>query len=351
MRKHDFSATSLALLKSQITQIFPEDEVWIPDADLNPPSGDGPLNLIMCGDFFRKFVAIEELPRSEVFLWGLGTPTLNFFTQLAHFDTSQISMIPRNILFPLGPSQKMKLHTGPVDLVYAGRLTASKHILTLVWMSFYLQKMVNPEIQLQLFGSFFQEEVLEPTSQIGTYQLKVEELIQKLDWTKKPILHGEVPPGIWPARSYQSPIYISLSTLPFEDFSVSIAQAQEVGMPIVATQWGAHLDVHGEKLLIPLRLMERIEETFESAERDGKIIADYLQRKETTHIPLPDQNLHSPKLITNKEWIKKRKHFLELWKLPLEDMLQHRTDRLASHPQWPVLMKEIISCFTSNWTG
>ena len=42
------------------------------------------------------------------------------------------------------------------------------------------------------------------------------------------------------------PVLVNFSTSPSEDFGVSVAQAQENGMGLVLSEWGAHLDVRGE---------------------------------------------------------------------------------------------------------
>jgi hypothetical protein len=344
--KNDYSAASLSLLSVKVTQFFqdhlPDSNLWMSDVYEWPSYDQNQIiDVVLFGDFFRKFLETGNWIHAKYRFWGLGSPTKNFLTDLGGFKAEQIALIPRHYLYT---SQSASLNGLNFDLIYAGRLSSSKRILTLLWTTYYLQKKCNRDVSLTLFGDFILEEKFCSCPTHNPYREEVLRLISDLDWREKPVYRGNLGSHEWPLTGFSNPVFISLSVLPFEDFSVSVAQAQERGWPCILSQWGAHKDILGTTLKIPLPLFESIHETFDSANREGEIIADFISKKnfETNHYTF--EKAQVPEIISLQELDEKRRAFLNTWGMNLQDVLRHRTEELRGSKNWSRFMDQYLQC-------
>ena len=78
---------------------------------------------------------------------------------------------------------------------------------------------------------------------IFSYQDKIDEIINRLDWVMKPIFIQEMGTEEWLEIEIHNPILITLSNFISEDFGVSAAQALSKGWNCILSDWGGHKDV------------------------------------------------------------------------------------------------------------
>jgi hypothetical protein len=232
-----------------------------------------------------------------------------------------------------------------MHLVYAGRLTSSKRILTQLWTTYFLQKKWNMNVKFSFFGDFILEEKFCSCPSENPYKMHVFKLLNELDWNTQPEFGGLVTKTEWINQKYRNPVFFSLSTLPFEDFSVSIAEAQEAGWPCLVTNWGAQKDLSGTHLKLPMHLIQNLSETTESAQKDGEILAEYIAKKEFQTTPYTPSEFTVPKTVSMKDLDQRRRDFLNKWGMCFQDVIRHRTDDLKSNPKWAKFMEEYIKCF------
>lgn len=346
----DYSATSMGVLASKVTEIFEEKlpgaQVWVPDTYQWPTAKSHEvLDVVFFGDFFRKFLETGNWTGEKYRFWGLGSPTKNFFVNLVGLRENQIALLPRELLSRNAASFVKPDRLDQLTFVYAGRLTPSKRILTLLWTVYHLQK-EGRDIGLELYGEFFQEEKYCDCPSVNPYADLVRDLIENLDWNKKPILHGKVAASSWVTPRPKPPVYVSLSVLPFEDFALSVAEAQAQGWPAILTNWGVHREVAGSVIKIPLQVFENLRETAGAAEREGKLLADYLLKKSFAEMPSKSETFSVPEIVTLSELDVFRRAFLGRWGMKLQDVIRHRTDDLRGSPEWEGFLKEYVKCFT-----
>jgi len=347
----DFSSRSMSILSQKVRAAIgdkiPGANIWLPDTYELPKDSPGhPVDVVFFGDFFRKFLETGNWTPERYRIWCLGEPTKKFLTKLAYFREGQVSILPRNLLYNVSSGNDIpQLTKDSIEFVYAGRLTSSKRIITMIWSVFHLQQS-GADVTLSLYGEFFQEEKFCECPGINPYKDKVLTLISGLPWKIPPKLHGNVGTSEWlkhdPARK---PVYYSLSVLPFEDFSVSVAQVQELGWPCILSNWGAHKNIFGPVLKIPLQVFGNIHESAESSEIDGKMIAAYIASK-----PLPvhqeqEVNFVIPEIVSLSDFDQQRRKFLRQWGMNLQDVIRHRTEDLKDSRKWDEFMKEYTACF------
>lgn len=334
-------------VRAALKKNLPDANVWIPDTYELPSASAGQvIDVVFFGDFFRKFLETGSWTPERYRIWCLGQPTKKFLTGLAGFDENQVSVLPRDFLF-LTPESFSLPDSGKdaIEFVYAGRLTASKRILTMIWSVFYLQQS-GINATLSLYGEFFQEEKFCDCPGLNPYKENVLSLISRLQWKHPPRLLGNVESSDWlkhdPART---PVYYSLSVLPFEDFSVSVAQAQELGWPCVLSNWGAHKEIPGAVMKLPLQLFQRIQETLDSSEKEGKMIAAYIVSKSFSVQVNSELPFRIPEIVTLSDFDRLRRMFLKKWGMNFQDVIRHRTEDLRGSSKWDEFMKEYTKCF------
>lgn len=347
----DYSANSLGILSDKVRAILknkiPDSSIWIPDTYEQPSFSPGQtVDVVFFGDFFRKFLETGNWTPERYRVWCLGAPTKKFFTKLAGLSDNHVSILPRHLLFDSPASSgSPDLQKDAIEFVYAGRLTASKRILTMIWSVFFLQQK-GIDATLSLYGAFYQEEKFCDCPGENPYKDKVLSLLSTLNWKHPPRLHGNVGPQDWLKHELsRRPAFYSLSVLPFEDFSVSVAQAQGSGWPCILSNWGAHKDIAGTVMKLPLQVFESINETESSSEKEGKMIAAYISSRSFSHQEATDQVFSLPETVSLSELDKLRRNFLNKWGMNFQDVIRHRTEDLKDNVKWHEFMKEYAECF------
>lgn len=342
----DYSGKSMDVLSEKVRKIFadklPGEKLWMTDIYEWPDQNAKEMNVVMFGDFFRKFLESGNWTLDQYRFWCLGKPAKNFLVNLGGFSEDEVSIIPRHLLFQVkeGHSPSKDMH-----LVYAGRLTPSKRLLTQLWTVYFLQTKWDLPVKFSFFGDFILEEKFCSCPSENPYKEQVFRLLNDLNWSHQPQFGGLVLKQEWISKNYRNPVFFSLSTLPFEDFSVSIAEAQEQGWPCIVTNWGAQKDLSGTTIKIPMQLLQSLTETFESAEKDGEILADFIAKKEFSTTPYTMTEFKKPKAVSQEELDRRRRAFLSKWGMNFQDVIRHRTDDLRNSPKWAKFMEEYVRCF------
>src|SRR5690606_23971117 len=85
---------------------------------------------------------------------------------------------------------------------------------------------------------------------------ELKDYIKKMSWTSEPQIIQDLGPNQWLSEVGSDDVLINLSSYWMDDFSVSIAQAQEKGLPVLITDIGGMSDVVGSNVLkIPAHLV------------------------------------------------------------------------------------------------
>ncbi|MCF8060797.1 MAG: glycosyltransferase [Bacteriovoracaceae bacterium] len=238
-----------------------------------------PLDVITFGDTFKKMFESGLYANPEVRFWNIGRSFKNMQDDL-FFKEESVNLIPRYELFDRLKASAHRL-SEPMDLIYAGRISAQKNIEGLLLTVFSLQKRGVP-CRLHLFGAF-DNQVHEHRGRFKSvdYQQKIEDLINDLSWADEPILYGLVDSKEWAKKSYQNPTFISLSTNFQEDFGVAVAQAQEEGWPIIVSDFGGHKDILSEAMIkIPAGLCPQSHWPVSLCKELAEKTADYILKEE-----------------------------------------------------------------------
>jgi len=349
---NDISARSLSVLIPQVKSLlltkFSIQKPWFPDTYEYPTEIPALQDVVLTGDFLRRLLESGNWIFPEMRFWCLGSPAHCFLTRMLGFAENEISTIDRYELFPLAEtSPKPPLHSSsrPCNFVYAGKLTPYKKILTLIWTAFYLQKKHRFPVQLHLFGSFLREDLFHFQNSDNPYENEVRQLIADLPWNQPPLLHGQVSPEEWQRFQPGTAIAISYSILPFEDFGLSLTEAQLKSWPLICNGWGGYNDLRGQVLKIPYLWVGSNTETPNEARYSGEAAADFIFK-----FPISWQNIEVtpatlPLTVSKKSLDRKREALLENWGMALAGLPQRKISALKGHAKIEKFMDEYRKCF------
>ncbi|MBY0415598.1 MAG: hypothetical protein K2Q18_15600 [Bdellovibrionales bacterium] len=124
-----------------------------------------------------------------------------------------------------------------------------------------------------------------PLKNTSFHQQQLNYLMLTLPWTNPPEVITGKGPDNWLNPSWKNPVIINLSIFPYEDFGVSLAEAQCKGWPAVLSAWGGHLDAQTSSTLfiphskIPKYLGQSPVLDY-SAKRVSKLIAELWENQE-----------------------------------------------------------------------
>ena len=214
-------------------------------------------NIILFGDFYFTLLILMERKVKIKKIFVLSEASLNVIRNNLPELASITCVISRYDLFPKIKKEKPLSEENKIRLVYGGRLGFEKNINLLLLTVYNLQKIYSLPISLTLFGepqSFF-ESIGVWTPRDFDYWEKTKELLETLDWNVVPTVMDPQGVNDWLT---EDKIYINLSDLNMEDFSVGAAQAQEMGIPCIVTRVGGFNDLQGDNVLkVPYHLISR----------------------------------------------------------------------------------------------
>ena len=326
--------TSMSILVKKITSLHFSDQsqnTWFPDVpnSLSIHNKDHPLNIIFFGSFFTRLLESGLWNHDHYKLFVLSTAIKEVMVKIFKFPPKKISVIPRYSLFPCLPIKKIILPK-EFDLIFAGRLSATKNLEGLLLLVSFLQTEFMLDVNLHLFGDFDDEyhENLGRRIHSG-YRHQIESLINDLPFSKKPYLYGRVESDEWISQNFHYPVFISLSTYMCEDYGVSVAQAQQAGWPCILSHWGGHIDVtRGARLFIQPELIPHSNEPFIVQKFKAKRMAKNLFSQIKHGHWLIDSNMSennfgtNPQKISNDEVTSYIRHFSKSIKMECISVLR-----------------------------
>lgn len=240
-------------------------------------SGEKITNLILFGH-------PTELLKSE-YIWPTDRKFRFYTLSHAHkellinafpkFQKKQISVIPRYAIFPIKKKTSLEMinWNRSLKLIFSGRFEdQDKNLDVVTKVAHCLQTVYDIDLELVICGPG------KNSSDIHFSELK---------WKKQPIFLGDLGTN-WLKKISGNKVLMHFSTSVREDFGVSIAQAQELGLPVILSDWGGHKDVdQGIFIKIPARLIKQgkkneraIRKIAELCLKNGPKASD-IQEKET----------------------------------------------------------------------
>lgn len=195
------------------------------------------IDVVLFGDALQTIVWAKNWPRKPKYrLWVLCHDMKRIINDLVGIPLSSIGVIPRYEIFPMPqspyplPSTKENFH-----FVMSSSYALSKNIELTIGVVNEIQKRSQGEVKLTICSP-------KPEEYLARNAIK------KLKWKFTPEIKGDL--GLnWQETLPKDSVMINFSTNLFEDFGVSAAQAQEVGFPLIVSDWGAHKDLAGENIL------------------------------------------------------------------------------------------------------
>jgi glycosyltransferase involved in cell wall biosynthesis len=191
------------------------------------------FDVALYGDALMFPPKIINWPRKNFRLWFLSRAMRKIFAHVCALPESDFGLLARHSLFPRSPSPTpLPSLQGACEFVFAGQLSRYKSAEQLgIFLREIKSKGGTPRLHI-----------------CGANQIpKGLELLKKAARDTEVIDHGDL--GIdWTKQFSQRSTYISLSLAPSEDFGVSLAQAQQAGLPVIVSDWGGHRDARGENV-------------------------------------------------------------------------------------------------------
>lgn len=180
------------------------------------------------------------LPKQPIRLWVLSNAHRNILINVMGLSKTQVSMIPRAKTFPIRLRRSRSFPTIEA-IAMSTRNGRGKNVELAIGVAAELQKLIyereHRKVQFYWYGSRLRPKVIETE-------------LKKWSWIENPdpSLCGDVGPK-W-TTSFKDPkrtLLLNFSTSYEEDFGVSLAQAEQAGMAIALSRWGAHLDLRSSR--------------------------------------------------------------------------------------------------------
>ncbi len=249
--------TSVNILKDRVVLWAKENNIenYIFLESFNLPSTKMLKNndiAILFGDFLACFSFLNENNTGIKKVYVLCHKAKKLIESCESDKEIKVEVIKRYHLFKRSKIEKPlpNIIKDKVRLVYAGRITQAKNIKIFVKLANQLQK-INPQISVKFFGEYddFLNIDFNAKKLIYSYQAEVEKCISDLDWINPPSFTHELSATEWPLKLEPQDVVVNLSTYWMDDFSVSLAQAQEIGTPIICTDIGGLSDLTGKNII------------------------------------------------------------------------------------------------------
>lgn len=288
----DICITSIAMLDTKIKRLLSHklntETFWIPDHEQNFPINTDsatPVDVVLLGGFLTSFFTTGSWPDLKYRLWVVSSAVRDILVSLLQIDDKYISVLPRYELFRTAQAARFyEIGQDSFDLVYAGRISSVKNIEAAIWLVNFLQMQHNVQVKLVLVGDFDNMSAADRGRWENlSYQSEIKNLIKSLSWKLEPEFIAKMGSEEWHQQNFKNPVLINLSTFMCEDYSVSLAQAQQQGWPCIITDWGGHRDqAMNNALTVPWQLIGRSDEPKSVIELKSEILARYIMKHQNT---------------------------------------------------------------------
>ncbi|MCY4524402.1 MAG: glycosyltransferase, partial [Halobacteriovoraceae bacterium] len=240
-----------------------KNNIWIVESRFTPhpniyQKSNEPIDVILLGRALFMLLTSGNWPVRKYRLWCLSERFKKLIIHFLKLPENSISVIPRTELFPVSKKpRKLSLNDQEWSFIFAGRISTSKNIKLLLAFISLLQKNMDKKINLFLLGSFDNIPfVYNGEKKRRNYKEEILKFIDNLIWKNPPKIIENLNSQNWFNIECKNPVFISLSTSPFEDFGVSLSQAYSLGWPCVLSDWGGHGGMTGNSIIkIPMNLI------------------------------------------------------------------------------------------------
>ena len=234
----------------------PQSRLWFVSQGTQSPRPraglDQVVDVVLFGDFLDLLERAHCWPRNKYRLWVLSEACRDVCVKILGLRPEQVGVIPRYELFP-APRKTRSLPSKSQEwtLVFSGRVRTGKNVDLCLRVTSLLQTRYGERVRLAVVGSFRTED----------HRQRFWFYYHALPWKFPPLLHQATDTSSWLKHLFRSPVLIALSEYFYEDFGVSVSQAQHAGWPCIVSDWGGHRDVSGRNVIkIPPRLMGKDQE-------------------------------------------------------------------------------------------
>jgi len=302
-------------------------------------SNDEAINTVLFGDFFRRFFESGNWPFDNYKIWLLSHSCKRVMENLFHIESDKIGVIPRYELFPHSKAEVPNPNE-KIELIYSGRISATKNIEFICAITSYLQTSENLNVSLRIFGHYDDEFHENYGRRIHkNYQEKLENFISTLSWSEKPIFEGRKKPDEWVMGNFKQPVLINMSNYFCEDYGVAVAQAQEKGWPVLLSEWGGHLDVtKGVRSFINPSFIGHSHEHTSVIKTKAKIVAEVIANN-----------------IQNKDWLTQDTHVnpsVEITEISYDELSVLRREQVKKIGlETPLINREKMDEFSDSDLG
>lgn len=244
------------------------DNVWYPDVEIIFPErllGEENIQVVLFGSFFERIFETGNWPDKNYTFWCMCKRVKNILTEVCSFPENSVKCIPRYNLFNRGTSKNIDFDK-PVKLVYSGRLSSQKNIEFFLAFASSVDKLSSSAVHTILLGKW-DNRIPKHRGRyvIDSYLSNINKFLSKLKFTNLPVFIEDLNTEEWLNYLEGNSLMVSFSTSIAEDYGVSVAQAQELGIPLMISDWGGHGDVEGSNVYhIPLNM---IGESFSADEK------------------------------------------------------------------------------------
>lgn len=250
----EYSWPSFSIIKNKLISFFKNEPFCIvaQGVKLEIPK-DKKVHIVLFGDGILALQTLSQINTNKYYyIWVLSSSHALLLSRFHKIPIEHIGIIPRYELFSLGKYKKsnVKNYDKSFSLISSASISKNKNFEFCVKVMSHAQKVSIQNIECFVCG---------PNMEYDLNQVK--NIVSKYVWKHEPKLLGDIGTN-WADHDYRNPILLSFSTSIYEDYGVSIAQAQAKGWPVVISDWGGHRDVQGKYVIkIPYKWIENNEVT------------------------------------------------------------------------------------------
>ncbi len=243
-----------ARVKDFLSNNYGIKKPWIVDSIEGSRNYEQPeefVDIVFFGSFLQRFFESGNWVSHSVRFWVLCNSVKRVLVEDIGIPDEAINVIPRYALYPKADNIAVfPRKNEEISFVYAGRISESKNIEALVYITYYLQKNFAMKIKLYLIGNADNvSSIYSLKEDQFNFEKRLFELMGNLDWLIQPEVISEVEQGEWRKMKFANKLYVSFSTYNCEDYGVSVAEAQEHGWPCLLSNWGGYKEVEGSHVL------------------------------------------------------------------------------------------------------
>lgn len=348
----DVCQTSLDVLKERVSPLISggqiaigdfADIIWFPDIDRLPLQADSTTNTvfdcILTGNFIKRLLESDSWPQGQYRFWVLSKRTKDVLIAFGLLSDEDVEVIPRGSVFKYSDNwNKIDLEK-KINFVFAGRISPTKNIESLIFSTYFLQKKFGVSCQLHLIGPT--DNLPHPDRGVfnfHSYLDGVKEVSASLDWTTAPIFHPAVGVEEWLRIDLENKVIVNHSTFICEDFNVSLAQAQNQGWPSIVSSFGGNTDVMlSNSIAIPWNMIARSDESKIVQRVKSQIVASYIYEQLNrlaisefdTEKASEQVTLSSPRVMLKERVDQCRKQLLAILGLSIDQVVPNDLTSLA----------------------